>query len=144
MNPTSQNSQTKIVNMVFTLLLIAGLAFLINLTNTNSSLIADDTSTKNERLTTEIEDGKQIVKLTAKVGYSPTKSIAKANTPSILRVTTMGTFDCSTSLTIPSLRVLRNLPPTGTTDIEIPPQEAGSILRGTCSMGMYNFSIKFI
>lgn len=37
----------------------------------------------------------------------------------------------------------KNLPPSGTTDIEIPPQKAGAVVQGLCAMGMYNFSIKF-
>jgi hypothetical protein len=37
----------------------------------------------------------------------------------------------------------KNLPPSGVTEIEIPPQEAGSTFEGLCGMGMYGFEIAF-
>jgi hypothetical protein len=56
---------------------------------------------------------------------------------------TNGTFDCSSSVKIPSLAIQKTLPPTGATDIDIPPQTAGTKLKGVCIMGMYNFEIAF-
>ena len=85
----------------------------------------------------------QIIALEAKGGFFPTMSVANAGVPSILRVSTNGTYDCSSALSIPSLSYRANLPPTGTTDIEIPAQTAGTTINGTCSMGMYSFSISF-
>lgn len=90
-----------------------------------------------------IVNGKQVVVVTAKGGYSPVTSIAKADMQTTLRVQTSGTFDCSSALTIPALGYRVSLPPTGVTEIEIPPQKAGTNLRGLCAMGMYNFSIDF-
>ncbi len=90
-----------------------------------------------------IVGGKQVVEISAKGGYSPKVSVAKADTPTILRVITRGTFDCSSILVIPSLNYSARLPPTGEKDIEIPPQQAGTILRASCGMGMYNFQIQF-
>ncbi len=89
-----------------------------------------------------IVDGKQIIDITAKGGYLPRKSVAKAGIPTILRFITSGTFDCSSSLRIPSLNVNKNLPPTGTTDIEIENPSVG-VLDGTCGMGMYPFEVDF-
>jgi plastocyanin domain-containing protein len=89
------------------------------------------------------EDGKQILNLFAKGGYKPTIITASANIPTILRVDTKSTYDCSTSLVINQLNYRSYLPSTGTTDIEIPPQEPGSVINGTCSMGMYSFRINF-
>ncbi len=85
-------------------------------------------------------DGKQIVTLRAKGGYTPKVSIVKAGVPTILRVDTIGTFDCSSVLRIPSLNVAENLPATGSTDIALGTLSAGTI-SGNCGMGMYPFQI---
>ena len=90
-----------------------------------------------------IIDGKQIIEIDAKGGYSPSVTVAKADTPTIIKVKTQGTFDCSSALVIQSIGYRANLPPSGETLIEVPPQKSGSILRGMCGMGMYNFSVKF-
>lgn len=88
-------------------------------------------------------DGKQVIEIKAKGGYSPRSTMAKANMPTVLKVKTMGTFDCSSALTIPSIGYQKYLPASGETLIEIPPQEAGSTLQGVCAMGMYNFAVNF-
>ena len=90
-----------------------------------------------------VENGKQIVSITAKGGYSPRLSKAKADMPTILKVETTGTFDCSSALNLPSINYRKNLPQSGVTEIELPPQKAGSTFEGLCSMGMYGFNIVF-
>lgn len=90
-----------------------------------------------------ISEGKQVVEIGVKGGYSPRRSVAKADTPTILRMKTNGTFDCSSALTIPSINYQKNLPPSGVTDVELPPQKAGTTLQGLCSMGMYSFEVAF-
>ena len=92
---------------------------------------------------TAVADGKQVVTIAAKGGYSPRQTNAKADTPTILRMQTRGTFDCSSTLNIPSLSYQKTLPATGITEIEIPPQKAGSTIEGLCGMGMYKFEIAF-
>lgn len=87
-------------------------------------------------------DGKQIVTINTKGGYSPTKSLAKAGVPTVLRFVTNGTFDCSSSIRIPSLSINKMLPQTGTTDIEVGTQTVAT-LQGTCGMGMYHFAVSF-
>lgn len=87
--------------------------------------------------------GKQIISLNAKGGYSPRLTVAKADIPTILKVRTRGTFDCSSALVIPDINYRANLRPSGEAEIEIPPQKAGSTLSGFCAMGMYNFQIQF-
>lgn len=89
-----------------------------------------------------IVDGKQIVEISAKGGYQPRKSIAKAGIPTIIRFNTKGTFDCSSLVRIPSMNISKNLPQTGTTDIDISSQQT-AILQGTCGMGMYSFEVEF-
>lgn len=89
-----------------------------------------------------VVDGKQIIEITAKGGYQPRKSVAKAGIPTILRFNTNGTFDCSASVRIPSMNISQGLPQTGSTDIDIgSPQIA--LLRGTCGMGMNPFEVEF-
>ena len=68
----------------------------------------------------------QTLDITVKGGYFPASSALKA-----------------ALLLIPQLGYQTHLPLTGTTQIAIPPQPAGSTLVGTCGMGMYSFSIVF-
>ncbi|MFA6297231.1 MAG: cupredoxin domain-containing protein [Candidatus Paceibacterota bacterium] len=89
-----------------------------------------------------IVDGKQIIEISAKGGYQPRTSIAKAGIPTILRFQTTGTFDCSSSVRIPSLNISKVLPQTGTTDIDLGSQPL-TTLQGTCGMGMYPFEVVF-
>ena len=89
-----------------------------------------------------IVDGKQIIEITAKGGYTPDKSIAKAGVPTILRINTSGTFDCSASVRIPSMNISEILPNSGVKDIDLGIQKAGT-LQGSCGMGMYPFEIVF-
>ena len=88
-------------------------------------------------------NGKQIVEIGVKGGYSPKLTAAKANMPTILRMKTNGTFDCSSGVVIPRLSYRQNLPPSGETDIEVPPQQSGTTLQGVCVMGMYHFAVQF-
>lgn len=90
------------------------------------------------------EGGFQIVEVTAKNGYSPAVTQAKADTATILRIKTNNTLDCSASIFIPDLKFQEFLPTTGETDIQILPQKAGTSIAGSCSMGMYGFEIRFV
>ncbi|MFA7252538.1 MAG: sulfite exporter TauE/SafE family protein [Candidatus Paceibacterota bacterium] len=87
-------------------------------------------------------NNEQIVELKAKGGYQPRKSVAQAGLPTIIRFETSGTFDCSSSVKIPSLNINKFLPQTGTTDINIGVPEIG-LFKGSCGMGMYPFEIDF-
>ncbi len=86
-------------------------------------------------------EGQQIVEITAKGGYLPRVSTVKAGLPTVLRVDTQGTFDCSSQIRVPSLDISRALPPTGVTDIALGTLQPG-VLHGTCGMGMYPFEIE--
>ena len=89
-----------------------------------------------------IVDGTQIIEINAKGGYQPQKSIAEAGMSTIIRFNTQGTFDCSSSIRIPSMNITKSLPPSGTTDIDIGNGQLGT-LSGSCGMGMYPFEIEF-
>ena len=91
----------------------------------------------------KVIDGVQIIEISAKGGYLPRITSAKAGLPTIIKVETRATFDCSSAISIPSIGYRANLPPSGRTEIEIPVQEPGATLQGLCSMGMYNFKINF-
>ena len=88
-------------------------------------------------------NGSQVIEISAKGGYSPQETTAKANLPTVLKIKSNGDFDCSSSLTIPKIGYQTNLPPSGETVVDVPPQKAGSTLTGLCSMGMYSFTIRF-
>ncbi len=87
-----------------------------------------------------VVDGTQIITLQAKGGYVPRVSVADPGLPTILRVSTNGTFDCSATIRIPSLQVSQTLPMNGTTDISLGTLSTG-IIQGNCGMGMYPFQI---
>ncbi len=130
--------------IIIGVLALAAIALIWSLSSSDKNKVTKY-STDSESITQNVssDNDKQIIEIDAKGGYTPRMSIAKANVPTILRVKTSSTFDCSSALRIPSLGYSKNLPSTGTTDIEIPAQAAGSTLNALCSMGMYNFSVEF-
>jgi len=89
-----------------------------------------------------IVDGNQIIEIDAKGGYLPRKSVAKAGVPTIIRFNTTATFDCSSSVRIPSMNISKILPQTGSTDIDVGTPVPGP-LEGSCGMGMYPFEVVF-
>ncbi len=126
-----------IISIVVAVLIVFG-AILFSQRGSTSGVVVT-TSADN----TSIVDGKQIVTVLAKGGYFPQKSVAKSGIPTVVRFTTNESYDCSSSIRIPSLDISRSLPQTGTTDIEIGTPASG-IVNGTCGMGMYSFEINFI
>ena len=110
--------------------------------NFNKTVQENKTEQKIPANNVSVVDGKQIIEITAKGGYIPERSIAKAGIPSILRFNTNGTFDCSSSVRIPSMNLFKMLPQSGTTDIDLGIQKTGT-LSGSCGMGMYPFEIDF-
>lgn len=76
-------------------------------------------------------------------GYEPAFIRAQADVPTRLRLISKDVYSCSLAFTVPSLGIQELLKPTGITEIEIPPQQAGSRLAFSCSMGMYGGVILF-
>ncbi len=76
-------------------------------------------------------------------GYSPQRLYAKAGEAILLNIVTKNTFSCSRDLVIPALGLETLLPQTGTVPINIPAQAAGTVMRFSCSMGMYTGEIVF-
>ncbi len=56
-----------------------------------------------DTLSVTMENGKQIITILARGGYFPNKVSAQAGIPTVLRMKTAGSFDCSTSLVLPSI-----------------------------------------
>lgn len=75
-------------------------------------------------------------------GYEPSMVRAKAGQPVQLRVVTNESFGCTRAFVIPAMNLERILPETGTTTIDLPAQQAGT-LRFTCAMGMFGGRIVF-
>jgi plastocyanin domain-containing protein len=129
--------------IILALILVAMMIFFVSNmgqknTTTQTNKVDDTTVAQ-----LQIIDGKQIIEVTARGGYNPREITAKAGVPTILRMKTSGTFDCSSAFVIPSLGVQKMLPATGVTDFEIPAQTSGSTIHGTCGMGMYRLQINF-
>ena len=57
---------------------------------------------------------------------------------------TNNAYDCSSSVVIRSINFRETLPATGETEIDLGTPKSGEKIQGTCSMGMYNFSIAII
>lgn len=123
-----------VISIIIAIVLIGG-AFI--LANNNGS-----TSPAVNANNVSIIDGKQIIEITARGGYQPRNSVAKAGVPTIIRFATSGTFDCSSSVRIPSMNIFKSLPQTGTTDIDVGTPSVGKLV-GSCGMGMYPFSVEF-
>ena len=129
--------KTTTISIVIAVLFISGAVFFAK-GNGNSDVRGEAVNN------VSMVDGKQVIEINAKGGYSPQLTTAKAGVPTVIKVATKGTFDCSSSLTLPKLGFRENLPPSGTTEIEVPAQTAGETIEGICSMGMYNFTVNFI
>lgn len=130
-----------IVIIVVALGLIAGSALIYTGRVNTATVVSQPTAVT--AVAPPEQTGIQTLEITAKGGYSPAASNMKAEVPSLLRVITQSTFDCSSSLVIPQLNYRTHLPMTGATEISIPPQPAGTTLTGLCGMGMYSFTINF-
>jgi plastocyanin domain-containing protein len=126
-----------ITSIIIALVIMGGLIFLLGDRRKNT------TSTQQENIqNVSIVDGKQIIEIKAKGGYSPRVSTAKSGIPTILRFNTKGTFDCSSSIRIPSMNISELLPNSGSKDIDLGTPKVGT-LQGSCGMGMYPFQIDF-
>ena len=126
-----------VFSSLLTIVAVIGIVVLLRNNGTSTAAVASTPSN------VSVVGGKQVIQIDAKGGYVPRNTVAKANMPTTLNVKTNGTFDCSSGLSIPSLGYRTNLPPSGVTPIEIPPQPAGTTLKGVCAMGMYNFAVNF-
>jgi sulfite exporter TauE/SafE len=76
-------------------------------------------------------------------GYRPNHLLAPANQEITLNLVTLNTISCSRAFVIPALNQQILLPDTGTKVVYIQPQNPGTVMRFSCSMGMYTGDITF-
>jgi sulfite exporter TauE/SafE len=86
--------------------------------------------------------GEYVVQVTED-GYSPVVLHMPAKHPVSLIWVTENTQTCARSVVIPGLDYQKILPPTGRVELKIPAQPQGTVLRYTCSMGMYPSELVF-
>ena len=126
--------KTTVIAIILAIVMIGGAFWLVQIKNTQSTVDNENN--------VQIVDGVQIIDITAKGGYQPRQSVAKAGIPTVLKFNTKGTFDCSSAVRIPSLDISKNLPSSGVTEINLDTPSVG-VLAGSCGMGMYPFEIDF-
>ncbi len=130
-------NKTVSISIILALIMIIGAIFWggsRNNTNTTTSEAVQNS---------EIKDGIQYITVSARGGYMPKVSMAKAGIPTKLILKTNGTYDCSASLVIRSIGFQKILPQTGETEIDLGVPKVGEPVRGVCGMGMYSFLINF-
>jgi sulfite exporter TauE/SafE len=76
-------------------------------------------------------------------GYFPQRLYARAGESILLNIVTKNTISCSRDFVIPAIGFETLLPQTGTVPVTIPAQIAGTLMRFSCSMGMYTGEIAF-
>lgn len=129
-----------VISILLSGVLIGGAVILTSGGNSQAPSARTEKANENN---VSVVDGKQIVEIDAKGGYLPRKSLAKAGIPTVIRFNTQATFDCSSSVRIPSMNISKILPQTGSTDIDVGIQKVGP-LQGSCGMGMYPFEVEFV
>jgi sulfite exporter TauE/SafE len=103
----------------------------INLTN--NPFAKSETVQNGTTLTINVENN----------GYRPNHLLASANQIVTLNLITRNTISCSRAFVIPALNQQILLPDTGSEVVQIPPQKSGTVMRFSCSMGMYTGDITF-
>jgi hypothetical protein len=88
-----------------------------------------------------LEDG--LVLTVNNDGYFPQTLRVSANAATKLNLITNKTYSCARDFVIPALNFYQLLPDTGTVQVDIPAQPAGTRMFFTCSMGMYTGMIVF-
>ena len=87
-------------------------------------------------------EGVQVIDIDARGGYSPRTTLATAGIPTIIKLNTSGTYDCSLAVRIPSISFSDMLSPRGTREVDIGEPKRG-VMQILCSMGMYGAQIEF-
>jgi len=127
--------------LILSLLVITVIAFLFLYFSDNES--TEQVKAKNTETVTE-ENGVQIINvISTSGGYFPEKITAKAGQKTLLRMESQNSYGCERSFRIPSLNIIEVLPQEGITEIDLGTPEKGENILGSCSMGMYTFTIKF-
>lgn len=89
-------------------------------------------------------EGKQEVTINVNNnGYSSSVTTIKVGVPVKLKLVTNNVQSCARSIVIPSMKISKVLPQTGTEIVEFTPTKTGRLAL-TCSMGMYGMDLKVI
>ena len=129
-------------NILILVSVVIGIGIIWLLVGTNSNDISSQ-SANNYLNTVSQQNDEQHIRILARSGYTPNKITAKSNQHTILEIETKGTYDCSSSISIPKLSYRNHLPATGVTNIEIPANMAQNSIEILCGMGMYRATINF-
>ena len=116
----------------------------LSLQNLSRNLIPSKSSTSAQALAPQpaAVDGQLTLQVENK-GYFPQTLRADANTALKLNLVTNKTYSCARDFVIPALDFYQLLPDTGSVQVDIPAQPAGTRMFFTCSMGMYTGMIIF-
>jgi len=126
-----------VISIVVSIALIGGTLYIVS-----DKPAPSDNVNGGQAKNIEIKEGVQYVTITAQGGYFPRTSQAKAGIPTKLIVKTDGTYDCSASLIIRSLKFQKVMKPVSEEVIDLGILKSGEKIQGVCGMGMYNFQIK--
>jgi plastocyanin domain-containing protein len=141
-----QNNKLIVLSILGVALVVFGALFLTR--STTTPRVLEDDSKGDVRAEAQVgravlENGVQYVDIMVRGGYSPRVTKAQAGVPTVLRMKTENTYDCSSALVINDLGYQSYLPATGVTEIQVPAEKAQGTLRGMCSMAMYHFQVDF-
>lgn len=135
----SKKDLTKVVWIIAGIVVVVFLGFQFFGNSSTSSAQTNTTTTVTNT------DGKQIVEMTAGFsGYQPSTLEIKGGTPTILRIKSNNNFGCGSAFRIPKLNITKNLPSSGTTDIDLGTLTTGTSFDAMCAMGMYRTKINVI
>jgi plastocyanin domain-containing protein len=141
MKNTESKSSTIVIVSLILIIFTFTLVFLLRSNGGNPT----DSNKLTQSSNVLISDNLQTISIEANdSGYAPTSTNAKADINTKLLLNSVAAYGCAQSLTIPKLGIKKILPNNGKAEVEIPAQKAGTKLLGTCSMGMYSFTINFI
>lgn len=102
-----------------------------------SRVLAELTSSGTPVAATVVNGVQELTIQAYSASYAPDFLSAQSGLPIRLRLITNNSYGCTRGFTIPSLGIWKDLPETGETVLDLPPQDQGT-LYFTCSMGMYS------
>ncbi len=136
-----KSSPNKALSIIVAIVLVAIIGFVMSQSSGGTSSTPATSGGTSSNI--EVRDGVQYITIDVKGGYKPRTNLAKGGIPTKLIMRTSNTYDCSSSVIIPSINYRSMLPQTGDTVIDLGTPKSGDRIPGTCGMGMYNFSVQF-
>jgi uncharacterized protein len=115
----------------------------LSLQNLTRNLFPSQSSSYAQTDSSQLSDEDGLLLYVQNGGYFPTTLKAPAGQDLTLNLITDQTYSCARDFVIPKLNFYQLLPDTGTVQVNIPAQKAGTTMFFTCSMGMYTGQIIF-